>query len=296
LIPEGWLDEHPLVAPSAVKDRSVSSRPTKEMPGPRSDSPEGAGAPKRPGPPPGWKPQGAQPSGGRPADQRLPATGRDEAFGDRARPPGVGPRDLAAVLAGAGLEVGDVTPELAMVFGQILRVVVTGVIDVLHARQSIRDEFRIGGTMFEPQGLNNPLKFSTSAQDALYNLLVKRSSGYLGPVEAFEDAFEDLKSHEIAMLEGMRVAFEMMLEKFNPDRLQKNFDQKGARLPMVGGLRYWEQYRERFHDMVKDADSAFRELFGEEFASAYDDQLKRLKKQRRGKKTRKSESSTSSDA
>jgi hypothetical protein len=42
--------------------------------------------------------------------------------------------DLQAVLLGAGLENIDVTPELARSFGEILRVVVAGLIDVLRAR------------------------------------------------------------------------------------------------------------------------------------------------------------------
>ena len=47
---------------------------------------------------------------------------------------------------------------------------------------------------------NNPLKFSANVDDALHNLLVKRNAAYLEPVEAFEDAFDDLRDHQIAML------------------------------------------------------------------------------------------------
>ena len=64
---------------------------------------------------------------------------------------------------------------------------------------------------------NNPLKFSANVDDALHNLLVKRNAAYLEPVEAFEDAFDDLRDHQMAMLAGMRVAFEAMLGEFNPD-------------------------------------------------------------------------------
>jgi type VI secretion system protein ImpI len=41
--------------------------------------------------------------------------------------------------------------------------------------------------------------------------------------------------------------------------------------------KYWELYVNKFHDMVKDADSSFRHLFGDEFAKAYEEQLARLK-------------------
>ena len=132
---------------------------------------------------------------------------------------------------------------------------------------------------------NNPLKFSADVDDALYNLFVKQqNTTYLGPVDAFEDAFDDMRNHQIAMLVGVRVAFEAMLSEFHPDHLQEQFDRqvkKGALVSMPARLRYWELYREWIHDMVRDADTSFRELFGEEFARAYEEQLRRLKAQGR---------------
>jgi predicted component of type VI protein secretion system len=52
---------------------------------------------------------------------------------------------------------------------------------------------------------------------------------------------------------------------------------------MPGKLRYWDQYRERFGDMVSDADACFRDLFGDEFATAYEDQLFALKADSKGR-------------
>ena len=187
------------------------------------------------------------------------------------------------MLAGAGLENVSVTPELARSFGRILRVVVGGVMDVLQARQRIKSEFRMGMTTFKPAD-NNPLKFSANVDDALHNLLVKRNAAYLGPVEAFEDAFDDVRNHQMAMLAGMRVAFEAMVAEFDPARLQEEFDRqlkKGALLSVPAKMRYWDLYREKIRDMVKDAEASFRELFGDEFAKAYEEQLRRLKAQGR---------------
>ena len=58
--------------------------------------------------------------------------------------------DFAVVLRGAGLDPADVTPELAQEFGQILRVVVSGVMDVMRSRQQIKDEFRMRMTRVRP--------------------------------------------------------------------------------------------------------------------------------------------------
>ena len=216
----------------------------------------------------------ARPAAAAPASPGSPSRGADAGA------------DLAAVLAGAGLDNVPVTPELARHFGRILRVVVGGVMDILQARQRIKSEFRMGMTSFKPAD-NNPLKFSANVDDALHNLLVKRNAAYLAPVEAFEDAFSDIRHHQMAMLAGVRVAFEAMLAEFDPDRLQAEFDRqmkKGALLSVPAKLRYWDLYREKFHDMVKDPETTFRELFGEEFAKAYEEQLRRLRAQGRGDK------------
>jgi type VI secretion system FHA domain protein len=188
------------------------------------------------------------------------------------------------MLAGAGLEGVEVTPELARNFGAILRVVVGGVMTVLRARQEMKNELRMGMTTFKVAD-NNPLKFSANVDDALHNLLVKRNAAFLGAVEAFEDAFEDVTNHQIAMLAGMRVAFETMIAEFDPDRMQVEFDRqmkKGALISAPAKMRYWDLYRDRIHDMVRDADTSFRTLFLEEFSRAYEEQLKRLKSQRPG--------------
>jgi type VI secretion system FHA domain protein len=196
--------------------------------------------------------------------------------------------DLAAVLAGAGLEGVTVTPELARSFGEILNVVVSGVMDVLKARHQIKDEFRMRMTHLRVAD-NNPLKFSVDVNDALHNLLVKRNQAYLSPVQAFEDAFQDLRHHQIAMLAGMRVAFEFMLREFAPDRLEEQFDRriekgglmgKGVGLKQLRSWRYWDLYRDKQLEIAKDPEASFRKLFGEAFAKAYEEQLERLRTQR----------------
>jgi type VI secretion system FHA domain protein len=187
--------------------------------------------------------------------------------------------DLQALLEQAGVEGAVAAADLEQTFGQILRVVVDGVMEVLRARQEIKDEFRMHLTQFRPTE-NNPLKFSANVEDALHNLLVKRNPAYLGPVESFAEAFQDLRHHQIAMLAGMRAAFDAMLDEFDPDHLQNEFDRHiktGALLSVPAKLRYWDSYRDRLRELVQDKDATFRKLFGEEFAEAYEAQLRRLK-------------------
>jgi type VI secretion system FHA domain protein len=188
--------------------------------------------------------------------------------------------DLRALLAGAGLQGVAISPEVAGQLGQILRVVVEGLLDVLKSRQEIKDEFRIRHTVMKRHG-NNPLKFAVDVEDALHNLLVKKNPGYLGPVTAFEDAFSDVRLHQMAMLAGVRDAFEHMFAQFHPDRLQRDFNRhtpKKGGLPMLQSKPdYWEFYRDFVQRLASNPDGSFRTLFGDEFAKAYERQLDALK-------------------
>ena len=186
--------------------------------------------------------------------------------------------ELAEVLAGAGLPNAAVPPTLGRDLGSILRVVVSGVMDLLRARQQIKDEFRMQATRFRPED-NNSLKFSANVGDALHNLLVKRNAAYLGPVDSFEDAFTDLRNHQIAMLFAMRTAFESMLAEFGPERLQSQFERRVKKKSILGTgpeAEYWELYRERANELAKDVEETYRKLFGDRFVEAYEEQLERL--------------------
>jgi type VI secretion system FHA domain protein len=187
--------------------------------------------------------------------------------------------ELQALLAAAGIEGLDPTSESAQVLGAVLRTSVQGLMEVLRARERIKDELRMRGTTFKAAN-NNPLKFSANVDDAFHNLFVKRNPAYLPPAEAFTDAFREVRDHQTALMLAMRLAFEAMLAQFDPARLQQEFDRhlkKGSILGVPAKLRYWDLLRERYGDTVKDADTAFRKLFGEEFAKAYEEQLARLK-------------------
>jgi len=64
----------------------------------------------------------------------------------------------------------------------------------------------------------------------------------------FEDAFSDIRNHQMAMLEGVRVAFESMLESFGPPKeLEKGFERAakrgfGKRQVEVTGTFTWSRF------------------------------------------------------
>ena len=192
------------------------------------------------------------------------------------------PRDdhssIAAILSAAGVPANTVSSETYATLGQIIHVVVQGTVDVLRARTEIKDQFRVPLTTLKPVE-NNPLKFSINAQDALHNLFGKHNAGFQSPVDAFTESFEDIKAHQMAMIAGMRAAYKSMLEYFDPDDLEKEFDRglhRGVLRGVLNKSKYWDSYEELYKSISRDPDSSFHKLFGDEFARAYDEQMQRL--------------------
>ena len=188
--------------------------------------------------------------------------------------------DVDSFLRGAGIDPSQVPPETAAVMGQILKLVVQGTIDVLRARSEIKSEFRLPVTRLKGSE-NNPLKFSVNAEDAMASLLSRRNTAYLQPVEAFQDAFEDIRNHQLAMLAGMRAGFDSVLERLDAAALQEQFDKtikRGGLLSMASKSRYWDMFEEYCRELGADRENSFRRLFGEEFAAAYETQLDKLKR------------------
>jgi type VI secretion system protein ImpI len=190
--------------------------------------------------------------------------------------------DWDGFLRAANVDPARVPPETAGILGNIMRSVVQGLIEVLRARSEIKTEFRMPVTQVKVSE-NNPLKFAANAEDALGNLLGRRNPAYLPPQEAFDDAFDDVRFHQLAMLAGVRAGFENLMNRFDPTQLQEGFDRSGKRGLFGGGkATYWERYAERYQEMAADRDETFRRLFGEEFARAYEQQLGALKRGRKG--------------
>jgi type VI secretion system protein ImpI len=186
-----------------------------------------------------------------------------------------GAHDLLAAL---GLDARAVDPAITAQLGAIIRTVVEGMIEVLRARAEVKNNFRMSMTSVRVVE-NNPLKFSLDAADALHNLFVKRNPGYLGPLEAFREGFQDIAFHELAMLAGIRAAYQSMVAKFSPAHLEETYAgnlKRNSVLPIGGRPKLWDMYCAQFGNIEKDSEGSFQLLFGEEFAKAYHKQLERL--------------------
>jgi len=167
------------------------------------------------------------------------------------------------------------TPELDAMF----EIAVDAMMDVLRARAELKNSFRLPATLIQ-RSENNPLKFAPTAKEAVKRLLAPPDGGFLSGSAALADAADDIRNHQMAMLAGVRSAFDSMLAHFDPARIEQ-FNEGGTRrLPFGGRPRHWERYKEEFEAVTRNPDECFRRLFGDEFARAYEEQLGRLKNRR----------------
>ncbi|MGC1506313.1 MAG: type VI secretion system-associated FHA domain protein TagH [Sulfitobacter sp.] len=178
-----------------------------------------------------------------------------------------------------GLEIPDEDLVTSMGrMGRVMRTMITGLREILMTRTSIKSEFRIEQTMISAGG-NNPLKFSISADQAIESLIKPKSRGYLGSETATEQALNDIKAHEVAMVTGMEAALKGILAKLDPEVLGAQIETGGSFTDLLKGkkARYWEVYEKMYGQIADQAENDFHELFSREFARAYKDQLEKLK-------------------
>ncbi|SDW63327.1 type VI secretion system-associated FHA domain protein TagH [Nitrosomonas communis] len=191
---------------------------------------------------------------------------------------------LRAFLKGAGVpdlaESIELTPELMSLIGELLRESTQGTLDLLHARTLTKQEMHAEMTMIAPKE-NNPLKFSPSVEAALDHLLAPKARGFMPPLQAIKDTYDDLRSHQFGFMAGMRAALSGLLEKFNPERLEQRLIQKtliDSVFPPSRKAKLWSLFTERYSTISQEAQEDFHIVFGKEFLRAYEAQIAKLGK------------------
>jgi type VI secretion system protein len=189
---------------------------------------------------------------------------------------------IQAFFHAAGMNEEQLPPEAAMalmkLLGSLYREIVQDLMVVLRARSDLKNEFRMRHTQISTKE-NNPLKFSGTVDEALEHLVFNQAAGFLPPEAAFQEAFEDIKDHQIAMVVGMRAAFESLLRRFDPEQLEQRVikgKKIGNLLPVNRKANCWDRYEEWYAEISAAADDDFQGVFGDEFTRAYEEQVARL--------------------
>lgn len=220
-----------------------------------------------------------------PPKAAVPAVNPPAPAAPAAAQPAGSPADAAAArafleaLGAAELNLRD--EDLAATLGRmgsVLKLMIEGIREILMTRTSIKGEFRINQTMISAGG-NNPLKFSISPEQAIEAMVKPTARGYLDASAATEQALNDIKAHEVAMVTGMEAALKGVLKRLDPKALEEKIQGGGGIGDFLKGkkARYWEVYEKMYAEISDQAENDFHDLFAREFSRAYQEQLDRLK-------------------
>ena len=196
------------------------------------------------------------------------------------------PRPSSAFLKGLGISEqklkGEFSEQNLFLAGKLLRCAIQGTMEVLRSRAEIKNEMRMDMTTIQPIQ-NNPIKFAIDIDEAIYKLLIQDNKSYMDPEKAMEEAYDDIASHQLAIISGIQASLSHVLKRFEPENLISRLEKKNpisASIPIHRQAKLWEAFEDLYDDIETEAEDDFNRLFGQEFAKAYDEQIEILKKKR----------------
>ena len=188
----------------------------------------------------------------------------------------------AAFLRGANLPPdtipSGVTLEWMEMMGRFVATATDGAVELIASRALVKREVKADLTMIVVRN-NNPLKFLPDGQSALIQMLGRKIPGFMNPVEAMQDAYVDLRAHQIGVVAGMRAALDEVLRRFDPAMLEKKLKTRTLIDSLVAANRkakMWDLYAELFKDIYVEAQDDFQTLFGKAFLTAYENEIERF--------------------
>jgi type VI secretion system protein len=249
-------------APPADVGRAEAPQPGMDPPAPAEDS---FGRPPRsPGPKPLQETSTvslAQPTIPAPQSAHPP-------FGDDRR------RAVDILLVACGIDPATLSDAKAATAaeraGDVLRIAVDGMLQILGSRSAAKQEFGMQRTAIS-RGANNALKFVATAEEALQMLLCNDIPGFLPAEDAMRETVTDINAHHLALLSGVRAAFADTLRRLDPAAIEQAVPHHAtdAMLPALRKARAWEAFRAKYAELERALAGDGHDIFGSEFARAY---------------------------
>jgi type VI secretion system FHA domain protein len=190
---------------------------------------------------------------------------------------------IQAFCRGAGIDPSALSTEalsmLPLVAGQLLREAVVGLTDLAQARAK-----SVPAVPASPPAGSNPLRTSSSVEQALVRLFESHGRVYGGPVDALRDVLQEAKDHESAVQAGMQAGLDAVLGQISPSNVADQFEQGRAHSLAPGQdprPKYWEHYTEFFRVITQHRSDGLPVPFSEAFAQAYNASREELRARRR---------------
>ncbi len=189
---------------------------------------------------------------------------------------------VQAFCRGAGIDPTALSPEaqamLPLVAGQLLREAVVGLNDIMRARATGAVGAAVAALPVAPGNSSNPLRSSTSIEQALQRLFEAHGRLFAGPVDSLRDVLQDMRDHETALAAGMKAGLDSVLGQLSPANVADQFEQGRARQLAPGQdprPRYWEHYSE-FYRLLTQQTAGSEEL-PRSFAEAFELEYARMR-------------------
>lgn len=191
--------------------------------------------------------------------------------------PEAAPPEVEAFFRALGFASAPATPaereQIMLRAAELVTASVDGMLQALRNRADSKNDLRLPVTTMTLAG-NNPLKFSPTAKAALHYLLASPEEDFLPPARAMQSGFEDLHSHNLGLIAGTRAAIQAVLARISPGAVEMALDTAGA-VRFMRMRRLWNTYA-RMHARLRDDDNGFAAFFLEDFARAYEMQVRTL--------------------
>lgn len=164
--------------------------------------------------------------------------------------------------------------------GRILKMVTEGLMNALQTRAEVKNKFRIEQTQMRAAG-NNPLKSSADLETAFRRLLLDMEDGkYIRGTSAYREAFDDLRTHELAVLTAVHASIEAVIANFDPRPLKKKLRKiapVSAATPVLNNAKCWSLYEDHYQEVASQLRDDARLGFLKEFANAYEAAAEQLR-------------------
>ncbi|MCW8090312.1 type VI secretion system-associated FHA domain protein TagH [Alteromonas sp. ASW11-130] len=169
--------------------------------------------------------------------------------------------------------IGQNKVEVLKVAGILLRTLTEGMMGVLKARALMKEKLELDQTQIS-HDKNNAFKFSQSSQDALVKMLTQEH-GYMDPISAANEAVDDAKAHQLAMISGLNIAIQQTIEAFDPKHLEQEFE---VGFSLNKKAKYWDHYCKIYERVAENAQIDSSNIFLKHFREHYEMQLLKLVK------------------
>ena len=242
----------PAAAPSPIDAWLTASPPP---PPPAETAAQAAPSPRRPTPPAPLK------EGARAAEHR-PAPSDDAVLSRIASAAGLPERAIA----------GRDPDALADEIGVFIRLAAQNLAQMLSSRAELKTLMRSSSRTMVRAIENNPLKFTSSVEEALAIMFGAPTRQYLDARATIENSFGDLKTHQVLTFAAVREALDALFEDLAPERIDRSVepDHGIGRIVASRKAKLWDIYVERWRAKSKRADGRLLEAFMALFAEAYD--------------------------